>query len=431
MIMRYTFPEIAQLWSDENKYSAWLKVELAVCEAQAKRGLIPRKSLNNILKKAAFDVEEINEIESKVHHDVIAFLTSVNNRVGADSRYIHLGMTSSDILDISLSFILKQVNKLLISELKKLMTSVKKIALKYKDTPILGRTHGIAAEPTTAGLKFALWYAELERNLERLKFAASGVEVGKISGAVGTYAHIDPSIEKYVCRKLGLQVSKISSQIIQRDRHAFYIATLSVIASSIEKFATVIRSLQRTEIGEMEEPFAPGQKGSSAMPHKKNPIICERMCGLARLIRGYAVAALENVALWDERDISHSSNERMIIPSSTSLIYYMIIKFNQVITGLNIREDKMLNNIFSSGGLVASQKLLLLLTDASLTREEAYDIVQRLAMLSYNTGRAFFDIILEDAELKKYLSDEQLESVFDISYYLRNTDKIFERVFGK
>ena len=431
MIPRYTLPEMAGLWSDETRFNTWLKVELTACEAQAKRGLIPQKALKNILKHAAFDIKEIAKIEQEVHHDVIAFLTSVNSRIGPDSQYIHLGMTSSDILDISLSAILKDVNKLLVSTLGKLKTSVKRKALKYKYAPMSGRTHGIAAEPTTLGLKFALWYTELERGTERLKYAAEQMRVGKISGAVGTYAHIDPSVERYVCKKLGLKPVPISSQIIQRDRHAFYIAAIAVIASSIEKFAVTIRSLQRTEIGELEEPFSRGQKGSSAMPHKKNPIICERMCGLARLIRGYSVTAMENVALWDERDISHSSNERMIFPSATSLLYYMLVKFNQVVSGLNVRVDRMLDNIFNSGGLIATQRLMLILAETALSREEAYDVVQRLAMLSYKTGKPFFDIVMDDPVVLRYLSKEQIESVFDIGYYIRRVDTIFKRVFKK
>lgn len=431
MIPRYTLPEIAHLWSDETRFNTWLKIELAVCEARARKGSIPKKSLNNILKHAAFDLQEIERIEQEVHHDVIAFLTSVNNSVGPDSRYIHVGMTSSDILDISLAAILKDVNRLLLNALNKLMTAVKRKALKFKHTPMSGRTHGIAAEPITFGLKLALWYDELERNRERFLYAAEQVEVGKISGAVGTYAHVDPSVERYVCRKLKLKPARISSQIIQRDRHAYYIATLAVIASSIDKFAIVIRGLQRTEIGEVEEPFGAGQKGSSAMPHKRNPIICERMCGLARLIRGYSVTAMENVALWDERDISHSSNERMILPSATTLLYYMLVKFNQVISGLNVRSDRMLDNIFESGGIVASQRLLLMLTQAGLSREDSYAIVQRLAMLSMNAERPFFDVIMEDPEILRYLSKEKIESVFDIGYYIRNVDLIFKRVFGK
>ncbi|MBD3233028.1 MAG: adenylosuccinate lyase [candidate division Zixibacteria bacterium] len=431
MIPRYTYPEMAQLWSDEHKYENWLKVELAVCEAQAELGLIPKKSLEVILKKASFDISEIEKIEREVHHDVIAFLTSVSNHVGKDSRYIHMGMTSSDILDISLAYTLKETNKLLVSSLRKLMTSVKKQANKQKNVPILGRTHGMAAEPTTMGLKLALWYAELERNLHRLKAASAEVEVGKISGAVGTYAHIDPKVERIVCRKLGLKPPKISSQIIQRDRHAHYVSTLAIIATSIEKFATVIRSLQRTEIGELEEPFARGQKGSSAMPHKKNPIVCERMCGLARLLRGNALTAMENVALWDERDISHSSNERVIFPASTSLLYYMLVKFNDVISGLRVDADRMLDNIFESGGTIASQRLLLSLTNAGLSREEAYGIVQRLAMLSHKTRKPFYNIVSEDPEVSEQLSKEAIEKVFDIGFYSRHVDYIFRNVFGK
>ncbi|MBD3169842.1 MAG: adenylosuccinate lyase [candidate division Zixibacteria bacterium] len=431
MIPRYTLPEMAELWSDETKFRTWLKIEVAVCEAQQRRGMIPKKALDNIRKKADFNLEEIAEIEREVHHDVIAFLTSVSNHVGEDSKYIHVGMTSSDILDISLGVILKDVNKLLVASLKKLMTAVRRKALKHRYTPILGRTHGVSAEPTTVGLKLALWYTELERNLERLQYACKQVEVGKISGAVGTYAHIDPSVERYVCKKLKLEPAKISSQIIQRDRHACYVATLAVIASSIEKFATVIRSLQRTEVGELEEPFSKGQKGSSAMPHKKNPIICERMCGLARLIRGYSITAMENVALWDERDISHSSNERMILPSATSLLYYMMVKFNQVVSGLNVNSDRMLDNIFESGGIIASQRLLLYLTEKLPSREEAYEVVQRLAMMSSKQNKPFFDVILEDPVILRYLSQEEIESIFDVGYYIRNVDRIFKRVFGK
>ncbi len=431
MIPRYTLPEMARLWSDEHKYDVWLKVELAVCEAQNKFGLIPQKSYHNILKKAGYDIAEIEEIERRVHHDVIAFFTSVGNKVGPDSRYIHFGLTSSDILDISLAVVLKDVNKLLFTAMKKLMGTIKRKAFKYKNTPMLGRTHGVVAEPITLGLKFALWYSELERNLERIKMAANGVEVGKISGAVGTYAHINPKVERYVCKKLGLKPPKISSQIIQRDRHAFYIGSLAVLASSIEKFATVIRSLSRTGINELEEPFALNQRGSSAMPHKKNPIVCERMCGLARLIRGNALTAMENITLWDERDISHSSNERVIFPSVTALTYYMLIKFNDVISGLVVNSDQMLSNIFNSGGIIASQRLLLLLANSGLSRDEVYDIIQRAAMLSHKTGKHFYDIIMCEPDILGYLNKDDIESAFDIGYYTRYVDDIFKRVFDK
>jgi len=418
-----------RLWSDVNKYDTWLKVELAVCEAQSKLGIIPPKALSIIQKRASYDIKEIEKIELNVHHDVIAFLTSVASHVGPSSRYMHLGMTSSDVLDISLAATLKETNTLLISALQRLMTSIKKKAIKHQYTPMLGRTHGIAAEPITLGMKLALWYTELERGLQRMKSAASEVEVGKISGAVGTYAHINPRIEQSVCRKLGLRPAKVSSQIIQRDRHAHYLAVLAIVAASIEKFATVIRSLQRTEIGELEEPFARGQKGSSAMPHKKNPIICERMCGLARLLRGNTITAMENVALWDERDISHSSNERIILPASTSLLHYMLVKFNEVISRLTVNADKMLANIFDSGGLICSQRLLLSLTQSGLSREESYSIVQRIALFSHKTGKPFYDIVMDEPMVQRYLDKNEIKSVFDIGYYTRHIDLIFKRVF--
>ncbi len=431
MIPRYTLPEMGQLWSDDSKFGFWLDVELAACRAMADMKMIPQKAWLNIRKKAAFNINRINEIEAETNHDVIAFLTSVGEFVGPDSKYIHFGMTSSDVLDTALSLQMKQAAGIIDKKLATALTKIKKYALKYKMTPIIGRTHGVAAEPTTLGLKFAVWYTELERGRQRFKIAADEAAVGAISGAVGNFANVDPEIEARVCKYLGLQVDKVSTQVIQRDRHAAYIGALAVLASSMEKIATEIRNLHRTEIGEVMEGFAKGQKGSSAMPHKKNPITVERISGIARLVRGYALSAMENVTLWHERDIAHSSVERVIIPDSTTIVDYGLKIFNDVLDRLTINPKRMIENINCYGGVVFSQRLLLKLTKALSSREMAYLIVQRNAMKSYNGKSGFKELVLSDPEITGVLKADEIEECFEMSYYLKNVDKVFKRVFGR
>jgi len=431
MILRYTLPEMGSLWSEESKFRHWLEVELAVCRVMAEKGKIPKKSLNTILKKANFDIKRINEIEAVTNHDVIAFLTSVGEYVGPDAKYIHYGMTSSDMLDTALSLQMKKAAAIIDKKLLTALKKIKKLALKYKMTPIIGRTHNVSAEPTTLGLKFAVWYTELERGRERFKTAADKAAVGAISGAVGNFANIDPSIEAKTCRLLGLKVDKVSTQVIQRDRHAEYMSTLAILASSIEKFGMEIRNLHRTEIGEVMEGFAKGQKGSSAMPHKKNPITCERLSGLARIVRGYASAAMENIPLWHERDISHSSAERIIIPDSTTAIDYGLKIFNDILDRLVINEKRMMENIYRNGGIVFSQRLLLKLTSVAGSREEAYLMVQRNAMNAVEGDVGFRELVKQDEDVRKYLDEKEIDSCFDLKYYFKNVGKIFKRVFGK
>jgi len=428
MISRYTRPQMARIWSEEEKLSNWLKIEILVCEAWAKLGKIPQESLKRIKERARFDLKRIREIEKKVRHDVVAFLTNVAEYVGPEARYIHLGLTSSDILDTGLALQMREAADIIIQDLEDLAETLKRKAREHKDTLMMGRTHGVHAEPITLGLKFALWYEETKRNLERMKLAREEIAYGKISGAVGTYAHLEPFVEEYVCEKLGLRPCKISSQIVQRDRHAFYLSILAIIASSLNKFALEIRGLQRTEIREVEEEFTRGQKGSSAMPHKRNPIICERICGLARLARSNVQAALENIPLWGERDISHSSVERVIIPDSTILVDYILNKFNHVLKNLLIYPDNMRKNLERTGGMFFSQGLLLELVRKGLSREKAYEIVQRNAMRCWKEGENFEKLVREDEEVKRYLDEEELRSVFELHHYLRNVDEIFKKV---
>jgi adenylosuccinate lyase len=431
MIPRYTLPELGELWSDESKFRHWLDVELAVCRVMADLGLIPKKSLKNILKKARFDIKRISEIEAVTDHDVIAFLTSVGEFVGSDSRYIHYGMTSSDVLDTALSLQMKKAAGIIDKKIAAALKKIKKLALKHKMTPIIGRTHGVAAEPTTLGLKLAVWYTELERGRERLKVAAEKAAVGAISGAVGNFANVDPRVETKACRLLGLKPERVSTQVIQRDRHAEYITALAILASSIEKFGTEIRNLHRTEIAELQEGFAKGQKGSSAMPHKKNPITAERLSGLARLARGYAATAMENIPLWHERDIAHSSAERVIIPDSTIAVDYALKIFGDVLDRMVINEKNMLENIYRHGGIVFSQRLLLKLTDATGSRDKAYVMVQRNAMEAYTGKKGFKELIKNDREITTVLGEKEIDECFELSYYFRNVGKIFARVFGR
>ena len=419
---------MGRIWEDENKYRIWLEIELLACEQQAALGVIPKEAVPTIRKKASFNVQRILEIEEEVKHDVIAFLTNVGEYVGSESRFIHLGMTSSDVLDTALAVQMKQSAELLLKDLEELKAVLARRAKEHKLTVMVGRTHGIHAEPVTLGLKFALWYAETLRNIDRLRNAAKTISVGQISGAVGTYAYIDPSVERYVCEKLGLQAAPISTQVLQRDRHAEFMSTLAVIGSSLEKFATEIRHLQKTEVLEAEEYFSKGQKGSSAMPHKRNPITCERIAGLSRVLRGNAVAAMENVALWHERDITHSSVERVIVPDSCILLDYMLDQFTKVVDKLIVYPENMRKNIDKTHGLVFSQSVLLALTKKGMKREDAYRIVQSHAMNVWQDGKSFRTVLEADPEVKKFLNAKELEDVFDGTKSVKHVDYVFERL---
>ncbi len=430
MIERYTLPEMGALWTDDAKYRTWLEVEVEAARAMAKLKIIPVKAARGIAKRADFNVKRINEIEAEVNHDVVAFLTSVAEYVGEDAKYLHYGMTSSDVLDTALSLNLKRAAAIINKKITVALREIKKLAKKYQMTPCMGRTHGVLAEPTTVGLKFALWYTELQRAQERFQQAAKGIEVGKISGAVGNYANLDPRVEAAVCKRLGLTPAKVSTQVIQRDRHAFYITSLAIMASSLEKFATEIRNLHRTEIGEITEGFGKKQKGSSAMPHKKNPITAERITGIARLLRGYAVSAMENIPLWHERDIAHSSVERIILPDANIIADYGLQKFIDLLKGLVIHEKRMLENIFFRGGVVFSQRLLLKLTGPVGSREKAYRMVQRNALAAVEGKGLFNELVRHDKEIHQYLSDSEIDSCFDLTYYTKNVNRIFKRVFG-
>lgn len=427
MIERYTLPAMGRIWSEETKLNNWLRIEIAACEGWARLGKIPAEAVAIIKSRARFDRERCREIEAEVHHDVIAFLTAVAENVGEESRYIHMGMTSSDILDTGLALQMRDSAGIILDRLQILRAKVGDKARKYKYTLNMGRSHGVHGEPTTFGLKMALWYDELARDTERLKQAREVIAYGAISGAMGNFAHLDPRVEEYVCSQLGLRSCPVSTQIIQRDRHAQFITTLAVIAGSLEKMATEIRNLQRTEILEVEEPFRQGQKGSSAMPHKRNPMMSERVAGLARVIRGNAVAALEDVALWHERDLTHSSVERVIIADSCILLDYMLEKFTAVVSGLLIYEDNMLENINRTRGLVFSQELMLALLGKGLLREEAYRLVQRNAMRSWRERLDFKQLILDDPEIMQLITPDELEQVFDLGLYTANVDYIFRR----
>jgi adenylosuccinate lyase len=418
---------MARLWSQEAKYDAWLRVELAACEAYAHRGLIPADALGRIKAGARVSAARIDEIEQTTRHDVIAFLTNLEESLGADSRYVHVGLTSSDVLDTALALQLQAAADLLLAGLDRFRASVKALALRHRDTLCVGRTHGVHAEPMTFGLKAALWYEEAGRNLERLRRARETVRVGKISGAVGTFAHVDPEVEADVCRRLGLEPDPVSNQIVQRDRHAEFCAMLAILAASLEKVALEVRSLQRTEILEAEEPFTPGQKGSSAMPHKRNPASSEQVCGLARLVRTNALAALENVALWHERDISHSSVERVILPDSTILVDYMLHQMTRIIEGVHVYPERMRENLDRTLGLMHSQRVLLRLTDRGLARQHAYEVVQRNAMRAWREGTPFQDLLRDDPEVSSLLSRDELAECFDPAWYVRNVDAIFRR----
>ncbi|OFW57255.1 MAG: adenylosuccinate lyase [Candidatus Solincola sediminis] len=430
MISRYTLPEMGAVWGERNKFQKWLDIEILAVEARAEAGEVPRDVLEEIKRKAAFEPDRVLELEETTHHDVIAFLTNVAENVGDASRFIHYGMTSSDILDTGLALQMRDAMDILIAKARQLGGLLKQKALDYRDLPMIGRTHGVHAEPIVFGQKLALWAFETGRNLDRLKRAREMVNYGKISGAVGTYAHLDPEVEKYVCEKLGLHPAEVSTQVLQRDRHAEYLSAIAITGSSLDKFALEIRGLQRTEVLEAEEPFARGQKGSSAMPHKRNPVICERVSGLARVLRGNAMAALEDVALWHERDISHSSVERVIIPDSTILLDYMLVKITSVLQDLQVHPENMKRNLELTHGLIHSECVLLALVESGLSREKAYSIVQRNAMESWSSGLDFKVLLKEDSEVTSRLSDENLDGCFSLERQLRNTGKIFERLQG-
>ncbi len=416
------------IWTDENKYKIWLEIELLACEAQAELGIIPRDAVAKIRAKAGFDVRRIDEIEAEVKHDVIAFLTSVGEHVGLESRFIHMGMTSSDVLDTGLAVQMKQSAELLLRDLHRLSDILARRAREFKLTIMVGRTHGIHAEPTSFGLKLALWYDETQRNIGRLERARDAISVGQISGAVGTYEHLDPFVEEFVCKRVGLEPAPISTQIVQRDSHAEFLATLAIIGGSLEKFATEIRHLQKTEVREVEEYFSKKQKGSSAMPHKRNPITCERIAGLARVLRGNAHAAMENIALWHERDITHSSVERIILPDSCILLDYMIDTFARVIDSLIVYPEAMKRNLNLTNGLVFSQSVLLALTRCGMKREDAYAIVQKHAMEVWDSGRNFGDVLKDDPGVTKYVRQEEIDKLFDPDRALKYVGRIFERV---
>jgi adenylosuccinate lyase len=428
LIPRYSRPEMAAIWSDEHKMSTWLRVEIAACEAWAEKGLIPGGALAQIKERAAFEVERVQEIEKETRHDVIAFLTNVGEHVGEASKYIHYGMTSSDMLDTALALQLCEAADLLIFDLHHLLGVLKKRAYEHRDTVMIGRSHGIHAEPITFGLKLAVWCFETARNIQRLQRARETVAVGQISGAVGTYALVPPEIEADVCHRLGLTAAPATTQVIQRDRHAEFMTTLAIIASSIEQFATEIRHLQRTEVLEAEEAFKKGQKGSSAMPHKRNPIVSERMCGQARVIRANSLVAMENMTLWHERDISHSSAERVILPDSTILLDYMLYRFADLMDNLLVYPERMKANLWSSHGLVFSQSVLLKLIDKGLSREEAYRVVQTSAMKAWEDQTSFKELLKQDETVTATLSEAELDNCFDPSAYLVNIDSVFSRL---
>lgn len=428
MLERYTRKEMGDIWTEQNRYQAWLEVEILACEAWAELGDIPKEDVAKIRANAKFDVDRIHEIELETRHDVVAFTRSVSESLGAERKWVHYGLTSTDVVDTANSYLLKQANEILRKDLENFIAIIGEKAKEHKYTVTMGRTHGVHAEPTTFGLKLALWYEEMKRNLERFNFAADGVEFGKISGAVGTYANIDPFVEAYVCEKLGTTPTPISTQTLQRDRHAEYLATLALIATSVEKFAVEVRALQKSEVREVEEFFAKGQKGSSAMPHKRNPIGSENVTGLARVIRGHMVTAYENVPLWHERDISHSSAERIILPDSTILLDYILNRFGNIVKNLTVFPENMKRNMDRTLGLIYSQRVLLALIDKGLAREAAYDVVQPRAMEAWEKQVPFRELVEQDATITENLSAEEIADCFDYNYHLKNVDLIFDRL---
>lgn len=428
MIERYTRPEMKELWSEENRYKSWLEVEILADEAWAELGEIPKEDVQKIRAHASFDIARILEIEKETKHDVVAFTRAVSETLGDEKKWVHYGLTSTDVVDTAYGYQLKQVNNVLRKDLQQLLEVIGEKAKEHKHTVTMGRTHGVHAEPTTFGLKLALWYSEMKRHIERFEHAAKGVEAGKISGAVGTFANIPPFVEKYVCDKLGTRPQEISTQVLPRDLHAEYISTIALIATSVEKFATEIRGLQKSETREVEEGFAKGQKGSSAMPHKRNPIGSENMAGLARVIRGHMVTAYENVSLWHERDISHSSAERIILPDSTTLLNYMLNRFANIVCNLTVFPENMKRNMDATLGLIYSQRVLLKLIDKGLSREEAYDLVQPKTAIAWDEQTAFRPLLEEDEKIMSILNAEDIEDAFGYNYHLKNVDEIFERV---
>lgn len=428
MIDRYTRPEMGAVWTEENKYQSWLEVELLACEAWSELGVIPKEDVEKLRKHASFSMERILEIEAETRHDVVAFTRAVSETLGEEKKWVHYGLTSTDVVDTALSYRLKQANDILRKDLEWFIDILKEKAKEHKYTVMMGRTHGVHAEPTTFGLKVALMYEEMKRNLERFDRAARDVEYGKISGAVGTYANVDPFVEQYVCKKLGLQPAPISTQVLQRDRHAYYMATLSLIATSIEKFATEIRGLQKSEVREVEEYFAKGQKGSSAMPHKRNPIGSENVTGLARLIRGHMMTAYENVSLWHERDISHSSAERIILPDATIVLDYILNRFGNIMKNLTVYPEQMKRNMDKTYGLIYSQRILLTLIEKGLSREEAYDLVQPLTMEAWEKQVPFRELLEKNERIQQLLSEAELDDCFDYRYHLKQVDYIFDRL---
>ncbi|MFC05485.1 adenylosuccinate lyase [Listeria monocytogenes] len=428
MLERYTRKEMGNIWTEQNRYQAWLEVEILACEAWAELGDIPKEDVAKIRANAKFDVDRVHEIELETRHDVVAFTRSVSESLGAERKWVHYGLTSTDVVDTANSYLLKQANEILRKDLENFIAIIGEKAKEHKYTVTMGRTHGVHAEPTTFGLKLALWYEEMKRNLERFNFAADGVEFGKISGAVGTYANIDPFVEAYVCEKLGTTPAPISTQTLQRDRHAEYLATLALIATSVEKFAVEVRALQKSEVREVEEFFAKGQKGSSAMPHKRNPIGSENVTGLARVIRGHMVTAYENVPLWHERDISHSSAERIILPDSTILLDYILNRFGNIVKNLTVFPENMKRNMDRTLGLIYSQRVLLALIDKGLAREAAYDVVQPRAMEAWEKQVPFRELVEQDATITENLSAEEIADCFDYNYHLKNVDLIFDRL---
>lgn len=419
---------MGSIWTEGNKYKAWLEVEILACEAWSKLGVIPEEDVKKLRENASFSVERIEEIERETRHDVVAFTRAVAETVGPERKWIHYGLTSTDVVDTALSYLLKQANEVLRKDLEKVLTILREKALQYRHTVMMGRTHGVHAEPTTFGFKFLLWYEEMKRNISRFEEAVKRIEVGKLSGAVGTYANIDPYVEEYVCKELGLERAPISTQTLQRDRHAEYLSVLALIATSIEKFSVEIRHLQRTEVREVEEYFAKGQTGSSAMPHKRNPIASENLSGMARVLRGYMVTAYDNVALWHERDISHSSTERIILPDATIALNYMLNRFYNVLKNLTVNEERMKRNVDATYGVIFSQRILLKLVEKGLSREEAYGIVQPLAMEAWETERHFKELLKAEEKVTNLLSEDEIEGCFDPTYHLKNIDRVFERL---
>lgn len=427
MIPRYSRPQMRAIWTEENKFNAYLKVEILAAEAWRELGVVPAEDVDKLWAKASFNIDRIKEIEEMTRHDIVAFTRAVSETLGEERKWIHYGLTSTDVVDTANGYLLKQANDILREDLHKFADMLRSQALKYKYTPCIGRTHGIHADITSFGLKWVLWYAEMQRNIKRFDAAARGVEVGKISGAVGNFANIPPFVQDYVCDKLGIESADVSTQVIQRDRHAYYLATLAVIGASIEQMAMEIRGLQRTEVHEVEEAFGKGQKGSSAMPHKRNPIGSENMCGCARVLRGYMATAYENVALWHERDISHSATERIILPDATMLLDYMLNRMCNILGNLTVFEDKMKSNIYITNGVIFAQRVMNALIAKGFARETAYDTVQPIAMKAWMEGIPYIDLLKENPTIREQLTEEELDGCFTLDYYMKNVDYIFER----